>query len=91
MPRAGKAKTKVKAKVKKVKKVEKIKPEPHPLEAFVGDLVSYYDEGWRYGYLEAIEKNKTARIKPIAGYKVKVIRCVRTSVEDVKLINCERR
>lgn len=81
MPRAGVAKVKPKA------KVVKVKPEPHPLEEIIGELVSYYDEGWRYGYLEAVEKGYIARIRPIAGYKVRVVRCVRASVEDVKLLN----
>ena len=82
MPRLAKA-GKALAKVR----VKKPKPEPHPLEQVIGDLVSYYDEGWRYGYLEAIEKGSIARIRPIAGYKVKAVRRTRTSVENVKLLD----
>lgn len=66
-------------------KAAKVKPEPHPFERAIGELVSYYDEGWRSGYLEEIEKH-TVRIKPIVGYKAASHRCIRIPIGDMKLI-----
>lgn len=66
------------------KKVQVEKPEPHPLERYVGKLVAYYDEGWRHGYLEEIVKGKTARIRPIAAFKASVPRCVTVPLVDMK-------
>ncbi len=68
----------------KPKKAPKVKPEPHPLEPQIGKLVQYYDNGWRYGYLEGIVKHAT-HIRPIAG-KGKVVRNVTIPDIDVKEI-----
>ena len=60
---------------KKLKKEKKLKNKPVLKEkieipecwqAAVSKLVSYYDEGWRYGYLEEFTKTGQAKIRPIA-------------------------
>jgi hypothetical protein len=41
----------------------KEKPAPDPR---IGSLVRFYDEGWRHGYLEKVEKG-SAFVRAIAG------------------------
>lgn len=38
----------------------------------VGEYVSYYDEGWRHGYLRSIIGGRTAVIERFIGRDVKV-------------------
>ena len=49
----------------------------------IGQLVSYYRDGWRTGTLEAVSKKGVASVRPI-GPKGTTIRLVRIPVEDVK-------
>jgi hypothetical protein len=34
-----------------------------------GDLVKYYDEGWRYGYVDSITDSGDVKIRPMPAYK----------------------
>lgn len=51
----------------------------------VGQLVQYYDGGWRYGYV-AEETKARVRVRPIGAYKAAIPRCVWCSKSDVKEI-----
>jgi hypothetical protein len=79
----------VKKKTKPVKKAKaKVKPEPAPtqprqtgLDPRIGELVRYYFEGWRFGYLDKVE-GKRASIRPIAPG---VVRNIRVPLEEIEL------
>lgn len=49
----------------------------------LGDLVSFYSFGWRYGYLEEI-KEKTVVVRPIGPKNGAIPRSVTVEVGDVK-------
>lgn len=48
----------------------------------VGDLVRYYLEGWRVGYLESV-KGFTVKIKPIGPRNGSALRSVTVPTTDV--------
>ena len=52
----------------------------------LGELVSYYDEGWRIGHLDDVKKT-TAWVIPIGGYKAAKKRAVSVPLEDVRRID----
>lgn len=49
----------------------------------LGTLVAYYEDGWRYGYLEKV-KGKRAHICPIAAYKATRPRLIWVEMASVK-------
>lgn len=50
----------------------------------VSDLVGYYLEGWRYGYLEEVN-GATVKVRPIGGAGT-TQRLVTVMVEDLKAV-----
>lgn len=54
------------------------------IEFEVGELVQFYDEGWRVGYVEKIYPRKNVvDIEPVAAYKAKPGRSVTKALVDV--------
>lgn len=83
---------KAKPKAKKIKetlypepKVSRAKKEPNPLEPYIGSLVKYYNEGWRYGYLDSTDGEHVVCIRPIAAVGT-TVRCHRYPNTDVTIV-----
>lgn len=63
----------------------------------IGSLISYYDDGWRYGYLVEYEEKRTGKgkatvtvrtgfvkVRPIAAFKQGTPRLVSVPLSDIK-------
>lgn len=74
------------AKVTKPKIKATVKPDLLANGLVLGELVSYYDEGWRIGHLEEVKKT-LAWVIPIGGYKAAKKRAISVPLEDVRRVN----
>ena len=49
-----------------------------------GELIQYYREGWRAGYIESIGKN--IKVRPVGAYKAGKPHLVAVAVEDLRKV-----
>lgn len=79
--------------MKKKSKAKRRETIPLPEGFIMGKLITYYDFGWRFGYLKEVRAaGYEVGIKPIAGYKKSAHNLTWHKVEDcrpVKEVNEE--
>jgi len=54
-----------------------------------GDLVQYFADGWRTGYLKSIDENGLASVQPIAAYKGVTPHKIAIPVKELKTTQME--